>query len=153
MWLYKNKVIEKLDDFGENIYGFVYKIIENKTGKFYIGKKQILSKTKVKKGKKEMAKEPIQRGRKSLKKLVIKEMDWQNYNGSNKPLLEEIKKQGIENFTKEILMICPNKKLLTYYELYYQIKADVLTVENTFNDNISGHYFRKDFIDLNLEAQ
>ena len=56
MWLYQNKVIEKLEDFGENIpYGFIYKIENIETGKFYIGKKQLMSTTNIKMGKKELA--------------------------------------------------------------------------------------------------
>jgi hypothetical protein len=145
MWLYKDKVIEKIEDFPENTFGFIYKITNNETGKFYIGKKQLMSKTNVKLGKKEKAALPTQRGRTPSKKLVIKESDWQNYWGSNKPLLEEIKTLGKEKFTREILMICPSKKLLTYWEAAYQIKLDVLLIDS-YNDTILGHYYKKDFV-------
>jgi hypothetical protein len=144
MWLYNNKVIEKLEDFPENTYGFIYKITNKTNGKFYIGKKQIMSQTNVKLGKKELEALPTQRGKKPSKKLVIKESNWIGYMGSNKFLLEDIKTLGENNFTKEILIICPNKKLLTYWELAIQCKHDVLQA-NSYNDNITGKYFRSDF--------
>jgi len=144
MWLYKNKVISKIEDFPENTFGFIYKISNNETGKFYIGKKQLISKTNVKLGKKEKALLPTQRGRTPTKKLVVKEADWQNYWGSNKLLLEELKSNK-DKFTREILMICSSKKLLTYWEVAFQIKLDVLLIDS-YNDTILGHYYKKDFI-------
>ena len=84
MWLYKNKVINKLENLPENTFGFIYKITNKTTGKFYIGKKQIMSQTNVKLGKKELEALPTQRGKKPSKKLVIKESNWVEYMGSNK---------------------------------------------------------------------
>ncbi len=143
-WLYKNKVIEKIEDFPKNTFGFIYKITNNETGKFYIGKKQLMSKTNVKLGKKEKAALPTQRGRTPSKKLVVKEADWQNYWGSNKPLLEELK-LGKDKFTREILMVCSSKKMLTYWEASYQIKLDVLLIDS-YNETVLGHYYKKDFL-------
>jgi len=146
MWLYKNKIISKIEDLpNPNIFGFIYKITNLKNGKIYIGKKQILSKTKIKIGKKEKALLPTQRGRTPSKKLVIKESNWSEYWGSCKPLLEDVKKLGESNFKKEILMFCTSKKLLTYWEAAYQIKEDVL-LKDTYCDTILGHYYRKDFL-------
>ena len=144
MWLYENKVINKIEDFPENTFGFIYKITNKETGKFYIGKKQLMSKTNVKLGKKEIAALPTQRGRTPSKKLVVKEADWQNYWGSNKPLLEELKSNK-DKFTREILMVCSSKKLLTYWEAAFQIKLDVLLIDG-YNDTVLGHYYKKDFI-------
>ena len=144
MWLYENKVIDKIEDFKEGTFGFIYKITNNETGKFYIGKKQLISKTNVKLGKKEKAALPTQRGRIPTKKLVVKEADWQNYWGSNKPLLEEIKILGKDKFTREILMVCASKKLLTYWEAAYQIKLDVLLIDG-YNDTVLGKFFKADF--------
>jgi len=145
MWLYKNKVIEKIEDFPEGTFGFVYKIINKETGKFYIGKKQLMSKTNIKLGKKEIAALPVQRGRTPSKKLVIKESNWKEYWGSCKQLIEDVKKLGEGKFIKEILVLCPSKKLLTYYEASYQIREDVLLKES-YNDTILGCYYRKDFV-------
>jgi hypothetical protein len=145
MWLYKNKVINKLENLPENTFGFIYKITNKTNGKFYIGKKQIMSQTNVKLGKKELEALPTQRGKKPSKKLVIKESNWVDYMGSNKFLLEDIKALGEKNFLKEILIICANKKLLTYWELAIQCKYDVLQV-NSYNDNLLGKFYRKDFL-------
>ena len=145
MWLYKNKVINKLEDLPEGTFGFIYKITNKIDGKFYIGKKQIMSQTNVKLGKKELEALPTQRGKKPSKKLVIKESNWVDYMGSNKFLLEDIKNLGEKKFIKEIIIICPNKKLLTYWELAIQCKYDVLQV-NSYNDNLLGKFYRKDFL-------
>jgi predicted SPOUT superfamily RNA methylase MTH1 len=144
MWLHKNKVINKIEDFPKETFGFIYKITNNETGKFYIGKKQLMSKTNVKLGKKEKAALPTQRGRTPSKKLVVKEADWQNYWGSNKPLLEELKSHK-DKFTREILMVCSSKKMLTYWEAAYQIKLDVLLIDS-YNETVLGHYYKKDFL-------
>jgi hypothetical protein len=145
MWLYKNKVINKLEDLPEGTFGFIYKITNKTDGKFYIGKKQIMSQTNVKLGKKELEALPTQRGKKPSKKLVIKESNWVDYMGSNKFLLEDIKNLGEKKFIKEIIIICPNKKLLTYWELTIQCKYDVLQV-NSYNDNLLGKFYRRDFL-------
>ena len=156
-WLYNNKSVDSIEDLGEStIFGFIYKItcnveIDGESGRFYIGKKQIMSNTNVKLGKKELALLPTQRGRKVTKKKVTKESNWLNYWGSNKFLLEDVKKYGAKNFTKEILILTYNKKSLTYYEMAIQCKYDVLTV-NSYNDNINGRHFRKDFVINNLPS-
>ena len=145
MWLYENKVIEKIEDFLEGTFGFVYRITNLTNGKFYIGKKQLLSQTNIKLSKKEIAALPTQRGRTPSKKLVVKESNWREYWGSCKSLHEDLKKLGADQFKREILMICKSKKLLTYYEAAFQIKEDVLLNES-YNDTILGHYYRKDFL-------
>ena len=145
MWLYEDKVKEKIEDFPENTFGFIYKITNKETGKFYIGKKQLISQTNVKLGKKELAALPVQRGKKPTKKLVTKESNWVDYWGSNKFLLDDIKKLGEDKFQREIVIICPNKKLLTYWELAIQCKYDVLQVD-CYNDNLLGKFYRKDFV-------
>ena len=102
MWLYKNKIINKIEDFESGTFGYIYRITNLITGKEYIGKKQLESKTNVKLGKKEKAALPTQRGRTPSKKLVVKESNWKEYWGSCKPLLEDIKKLGPEKFKREI---------------------------------------------------
>lgn len=146
MWKYKNKQINKTEDFPESdLFGFIYRIINKKTGQFYIGKKQILSKVNKKLGKKAILALPIQRGRKVTKRLVVSESNWLNYWGSCKPLLEEVKVLGEDKFEREILMFCKTKKQLNFYEVYFQIKEDVL-FKNSFNETILGKYFRRDFL-------
>ena len=145
MWVYNNKIINNINDFESGTFGYIYRITNLITGKEYIGKKQLESKINVKLGKKEKASLPTQRGRTPSKKLVVKESNWQEYWGSCKPLHEDLKKLGADQFKREILMICKSKKLLTYYEAAFQIKENVLLNEN-YNDTILGHYYRKDFL-------
>lgn len=136
----------KLEDFGESLpFGFIYSITNLENNKFYIGKKQLISVTNKKLGKKELAEQPIKPGRKVTKKKVTSESNWLSYWGSNKILLEDIKQLGYEKFEREIICICPTKKLLTYYEAKYQMQNNVL-ISNSYNDSIFGHFYRKDFI-------
>jgi len=96
-------------------------------------------------GKKELA--LITDGRASKKKTVIKESDWRNYYGSHAEIKQLIKDKKHLEFTREILIFVPTKKLLTYYETKYLFLNEVLETSNDYiNDNIEGRYFRKDFI-------
>lgn len=141
MWLFENKKILTKEDFPEDdIYGFVYMITNRETGKFYIGKKQIFSKTK-----KRIGKEQKERN----KKLniwrdfdyIIKEMDWLNYYGSSKELKADLDIYGKDHFTKIILKFCKNTTELTYWETAYQFKEDVL-IKNSYNSSILGRFFK-----------
>ena len=145
MWLYENKVIEKLGDFPENTYGFIYIVTHEPTNISYIGKKSLFHNIKKKLTKKELA-EQTGPGRKSTSKTIQKESDWKTYYGSAKPILELLKENKQSEFIREILQLVPNKKLLTYYECKYLFKYGVLeTPSEYFNDNILGKFFRKDF--------
>jgi hypothetical protein len=145
MWLYENKEINIKEDFPEeNIYGFVYKITNKTTGKFYIGKKQILSQTRKKIGKEQKAKNKLLNIWKEYE-VVIKEMDWQNYWGSSKELQADVKTLGKENFDKQILRFCKNTTELTYWETAYQFKEDVL-LRDSYNDTILGRFYRKTLV-------
>ncbi len=54
MWLYENKVIEKIEDFPENTFGFVYMTTHIPSGISYIGKKSLYHNIKKKLTKKEL---------------------------------------------------------------------------------------------------
>ena len=145
MWLdLKGKEYNKIEDF-EGAHGFVYRIEHKETGKFYIGKKQLISKVNKKLGKKELANLEIKRGRKQTKKLVISETDWINYWGSSKNLKADIKKEGLDKFKRVIIQLAYNSKQLTYFETMYQISEKVLMREDSWNDSILGKFHRKDF--------
>ena len=145
MWLYKDKVIDSLEDFPEGTYGFVYITTHNPSGTSYIGKKSLFHNIKKKLTKKELA-EQTGPGRKSTSKVVQKESDWKIYYGSAKPIVELIKDGKHSEFTREILQLVNNKKLLTYYECKYLFKYGVLeNPKEYFNDNILGKFFTKDF--------
>lgn len=140
-WNYQGKEILSIEDLPEHeaLHGFVYKITNVTTGKFYIGKKafRISRKTKI------SAREKAQTQTRKKIKHVVKESDWKKYYGSNEQLKEDLAETGADNFTREILTLCCNKKYLSYSEIVAQINLNVL-VENSYNGNIMGSYYRRD---------
>jgi hypothetical protein len=146
MWLYKEQVIEKIEDFPQDAFGFIYITTHKPSGISYIGKKSLYHNVKRKLTKKELA-EQTGRGRKPTTQVVQKESDWKTYYGSAKPILEILKDGKHDEFTREILQIVNNKKLLTYYECKYLFVMGVLEHPTKyFNDNILGKFYSKDFI-------
>jgi len=145
-WIYNKETIENISQFPDNTYGFVYKITHTPSNKSYIGKKILYHQRKIKLGKKELAQYKGVVGRRPAYKLAIKESNWDNYWGSSKSLLEVLKDEPKSNFTKDILILAPTKKLLTYYETQFLFIYRVLEEpEMYFNDNILGKFFRRDF--------
>jgi hypothetical protein len=146
-WLYENKEITSLDDFPTDIFGYIYIVTHTPSGMSYLGKKSLYHNVKRKLTKKELAEMPITRGRKVLTEVVKKESDWKTYFGSAKPILALIKDGKQEEFTRQILQLVPNKKLLTYYECKYLFTHGVLeNPDKWFNDNILGKFYSKDFL-------
>ena len=146
MWLYQNKEVLSLEDLPQDTYGFIYISIHQPTGKSYIGKKSLFHNVKKKLTKKQLV-EQIGRGRKPTTEIIQKESDWKTYYGSAKPILDLLKEGKQKEFTREILQLVPNKKLLTYYECKYLFMLGVIErPDGYFNDNILGKFFRKDFI-------
>jgi hypothetical protein len=107
-------------------YGFLYIITNNITGKKYIGRKFYHTYRKRKK---------------------LKESNWRKYTGSCKPLNEDIKTLGKENFTFEIFKQYLTRGNVVYYECNYQHKFDVLTARDEegerlwYNGNIGAIKF------------
>jgi hypothetical protein len=138
--------MESISDFPDNTHGFVYKIKHIPTGKVYIGRKILQNTTKVKLGKKELKELEGIVGRRPVYKMAVKESNWKTYWGSNKYMKELYKTEPKENFDRQIIICAPTKKLLTYYELKYQVLYEVLEKpDEFFNDNILGKFFTKDF--------
>ena len=145
MWLYQNKEVLSLEDLPQDTYGFIYIVTHSPSGKSYIGKKSLHHNVKKKLTKKQLA-EQTGRGRKSITEVISKESDWKTYYGSAKTILDLIKEGKQKEFTREILQLVPNKKLLTYYECKYLFMLGVIEQQDGyFNDNILGKFFRKDF--------
>ena len=145
-WIYIKKEMETISDFPDNTYGFVYRITHKPTNKTYIGRKILQNTTKVKLGKKELKELEGIVGRRPVYKMAVKESNWKTYWGSNKYMKELYKTEPKENFDRQIIICAPTKKLLTYYELKYQILYEVLEKpDEFFNDNILGKFFTKDF--------
>jgi hypothetical protein len=132
--------------------GFVYKITHIPTGKYYIGKKSLESVRTVKIGVRELKKLKEERkaagigGRAPLKKKVRKVSDWEKYYSSNEWINEQVKEGKESEFKREIIQFCNSKKSLSYYEVYWMFKYDVLSDDNCLNGNISGKWFRKDLV-------
>ena len=145
-WLYSvdGFKMKLSDDFKTDSFGFIYKITNLENNKFYIGKKVFIHNKKKKLTKKELA-EQSGPGRKPTTKVVQAESDWKTYWGSSKELLSDVKLLGEDKFERLIISLCPNKKHLTYSELFYQIHYNVLVV-NSYNDNILGKFYRKDLL-------
>ena len=140
------KEYNSIEDFPEGTYGFIYIITHIPTEKAYIGKKALQHNLTKKLTKKELA-EQSGPGRKSTSKKVQKESDWKTYHGSAKPIIEMIKAGKEDEFTREILILTPNKKLSTYYESKVLFTLGVLeNPDYYFNDNIQGRFFTKDFL-------
>jgi hypothetical protein len=139
------KEYNSIEDFPEGTYGFVYIVTHISTGKAYVGKKALYHNVKKKLTKKELT-EQSGPGRKITTKIIPKESDWKTYHGSAKPILEMIKEGKEDEFEREILVVVPNKKLLTYYECKILFALGVLEQPDFyFNDNIQGRFFSKDF--------
>lgn len=151
MWLYQNKEVTSVDDMPQGTIGFVYKITNVETGKSYIGRKILHHSLKKKLTKKELA-EQTGPGRKPTFKRVVKESDWKTYYGSSKPLIAELKAQGSEKFTREIIKYVHTKKQLTYFETKYLFSYGVLEYpDQYYNDNVLGKFYTKDLTSLEIE--
>ena len=124
-------------------FGFVYKVTNTETGKIYIGKKSFFHNKKKKLTKKELA-EQTGPGRKATTKIEQVDSGWRDYYGSSKELLADIKQYGKDKFQRIILDFCETKKQLTYSEVYNQMIYRVLFIDS-YNDNILGKFYRRDF--------
>jgi hypothetical protein len=126
-------------------YGFTYIITNLETNKFYIGKKAFIHNKKKKLTKKEIA-EQTGPGRKATTRVDQVDSGWKSYWGSSKELLADVKKLGEDKFERLILKFAKTKKQLTYYELESQILHNALFDSTSYNDNILGKFFKKDFV-------
>jgi len=146
-WLYNEdgSKIAIAEDFLTDEYGFIYKITNLETGKYYIGKKAFFHNKKKKLTKKEIA-EQTGPGRKATTRVDQVDSGWKSYWGSSKELLADVKRLGEDKFERLILKFAKTKKQLTYYELESQILHNALFDSTSYNDNILGKFFKKDFV-------
>ena len=148
-WIYNGETINDVTEFPPNTYGFVYKVLHKPSGKTYIGKKILFFTRKVKLGKKEIAALGAVVGRKPSYKLAVKESDWATYYGSQKEIKELLKESKTKDWERTIIKCLPSKKLLTYFEVKYQMIYQVLEKpDEFFNDNILGKFYTKDFAEI-----
>jgi hypothetical protein len=136
MWLYKESIIDDIQQFPEGIFGFVYRIHHLPTNKFYIGRKQLISNKTL----------PPLKGKKRKRKTQ-KESNWKTYYSSH-PEINNIVAEGREDeFVREILEFAFSPKHLTYLETRYLFSERVLENSDKYwNDNILGKFFRKDVL-------
>ena len=93
----------------------------------YIGKKILLNKRT----------RPPLKGYKR-KRVDYVESNWMKYTGSNK----ESKKWKIEDCYREIIYICYNRTMMSYYETKLQFTENVLENDKFLNDNVLGKYYK-----------
>ena len=113
----------------EKYIGFVYEISCPSTGKYYIGKKLLVSPRRSKINKKNG------KGKKTQIKIV--ESDWRTYWGSCNDLLADLKKMGEGKFRRRVLHLAESKFLLSYMELAEQLKRDVLFDPLSYNQIVN----------------
>lgn len=148
-WLWNGNDVTE-DVIPEDAVGFIYMIEHIPTGKYYIGKKSLESVRNVKIGVRELQRIREERklagirGSLPKKKKVRKSSDWQKYFSSNDWIKEQITEGKSDEFKRSVLQFCYSKKSLSYYELHWQFKHDVLRDKNSINGNISGKWYRKD---------
>ena len=130
-WYFHNSPSEFTEaDIGDN-FGFVYLITHNQTGRKYIGKKFFTkAATRQVKGK---------------RKKIRKSSDWENYWGSNKKLQEEVKLNGPEQYTREIMHLCKTRSECSYYETFEIFSRHALLHEHYYNEWVSCK-IRKDHV-------
>jgi hypothetical protein len=143
-WIHQNTEIETIEQIPESAIGFIYLITcinetASQYNRFYVGRKMLSSNRKVRLTKKEKL---LPENKRKIFKRVIKETDWKDYWGSSKELLEDIKLLGKESFKREILCFTSSKSDTSFYEMFYQMKMNVL-FENSYNGHIANTKFFK----------
>ena len=134
MWLYKNKVINSIEDMPADTFGFIYLVTHTPSGKKYLGKKQLISNKTL----------PALKGKKRKRKIQ-KESDWKTYYGSQAEVKQLVKEsKDMLEFQREILIFVSTKKQLTYFETKLQFVNEVLENNEYLNSNILGKFYRKD---------
>lgn len=139
------KIFNNINDFGKDVYGFIYIITHIPTKKKYLGKKSLFHNIKKKLTKEEMLAQTGP-GRKPTTKIVKKESDWLTYYSSSDYIKLLVKEGKKDEFTREILQLVYSKKLLTYYECKYLFTlGSIEPGDDWLNNNVLGKFYTKDF--------
>lgn len=123
MWLFDG---ENFVEVPEDAVGFIYRIEQKSTGKYYIGKKIFWNK---------VCKPPL-KGKKR-RRISRKPSDWKTYYGSS----DELKALVVENpddFVRTILRVCKSKSEMSYWETYEIMVSHALMDSLSFNKWISA---------------
>lgn len=133
-WYLHNTAQEFTEDMIGGAFGMVYLITHTPTGKKYVGKKFFTkAKTRQVKGKKKRSRVAS---------------DWITYWGSNKELQEEVKKNGEEQYTREILHLCKSRSELSYWESFEIFSRHALLSESYWNQWVSARINAKNLTNL-----
>lgn len=117
----------------DKYFGFVYRITENKTGRFYIGKRQYwVTNGRVKKTTLRPDKSPT-----IWNPSHWKESKWQFYRSSSRELANLIEQKPKKSYTFEIIGQYTCKADLVYAECKAQMDYDCMTVRDTKGDRLS----------------
>ena len=118
-WLYHNTTEQFKEEDIQDHLGFVYLITHMPTGRKYVGKKFFTkAKTKQVKGK---------------KKKIRVSSDWETYWSSSEELTTEVKQNGEENYTREILHLCKTRSACSYWETWEIFNRHALLSEQYYN--------------------
>lgn len=129
-WQYQGNNIDEIDD---KYVGFVYVITNLIDDRKYIGKKRTLfKKTSIK----TVTLKTGEKRKKKIKSLVPS--DWKMYYGSSAELIDDVKRLGSVNFSREIIKWCSSLSELSYYEIKYQLENDVLFHPDKFYNAYVG---------------
>lgn len=138
-WTHKGEEILNFSQMPENTIGFIYKIYNLDTGKYYIGRKGVSGN----KRRKLTAKEKLLPENKR-KTFIIENKEstgWKSYCGSNTTLKEEVSKGA--RIEKEILHYCFTKSEMTYMETREILCSGALVDENSYNGWIKATIYKK----------
>jgi hypothetical protein len=134
-WYFHNTNELFTEDNIQDNFGFVYLITHIPTGRKYIGKKFFTkAATRQVKGK---------------RKKIRKSSDWETYWGSNKKLQEEVKLNGEDNYTREILHLCKSRSECSYWETWEIFSRHALIGDGYYNEWVSCK-IRKDHLKLTV---
>ncbi len=134
-WLYQGTTFTS-NDIGDK-FGYVYLIVNKRTGKKYIGRKYFTQCRKPRGG----------------KRRVSSESDWKKYYGSSPELKQDVREFGRNSFSREILSLHTTKGKVNFEETRQLFLNNVLTesledgTPAFYNSNILGRYYRKDYFE------
>jgi hypothetical protein len=129
-WTYNNEPVT--DEVIGDAYGFVYVITNELSGRRYVGRKYFTKAGyKTVKGKR--------------KKLRVSS-GWEDYYGSNKTLLEDVKNLGAENFTRRMVKLCRNRSECSYWETALIFQYEALLSDRWYNEWCSCKVSKKHLI-------
>lgn len=141
-WTYNNKEVLSLADMPEGTLGFIYRIENLDTGKYYIGRKTVSSN----KRKKLTAKEKLlpENKRKTFKYEISESVGWKNYYGSNVTLKTEVS-EG-HQVKRQILTYCFSKASITLEEMKAILCSGALEDIKSYNGWIKCTIYKKHLI-------